>query len=41
MIAVLEFERDRMTRRVEFLTRNRDALSAYLEVARASKSAHS
>ncbi|WP_275561872.1 MerR family transcriptional regulator [Streptomyces sp. 5-6(2022)] len=31
MIATLENERDRMTRRIECLTRNRDAISEYLE----------
>ncbi|GAA2319009.1 MerR family transcriptional regulator [Streptomyces violaceusniger] len=31
MIATLEDERDRMTRRIECLTRNRDAISEYLE----------
>ncbi|MBB5960125.1 DNA-binding transcriptional MerR regulator [Saccharothrix tamanrassetensis] len=30
MIATLEEERDRMTERVRFLTRNRDAISEYL-----------
>ncbi|AOS62538.1 MerR family transcriptional regulator [Actinoalloteichus hymeniacidonis] len=34
MIATLERERDRMTDRVEFLTRNRDAIAAYLEAVR-------
>ncbi|GAA2223666.1 MerR family transcriptional regulator [Streptomyces amakusaensis] len=32
MIGTLERERDRMTRRIECLTRNRDALSEYLDV---------
>ncbi|MBD3006049.1 MerR family transcriptional regulator [Streptomyces sp. 5-10] len=31
MIATLENERDRMTRRIECLTRNRDAISEYLD----------
>ncbi|CAM4223651.1 MerR family transcriptional regulator [Nocardiopsis rhodophaea] len=31
MIATLEHERDRMTDRIRCLTRNRDAISAYLE----------
>ncbi|MGW7596031.1 MerR family transcriptional regulator, partial [Streptomyces rubiginosohelvolus] len=30
MIATLEDERDRMTRRIDCLTRNRDAISEYL-----------
>jgi DNA-binding transcriptional MerR regulator len=30
LIATLEQERDRMTRRIEFLTRNRDAITDYL-----------
>jgi DNA-binding transcriptional MerR regulator len=34
LLAALEQERDRMTERIEFLTRNRDALSVYLEGAR-------
>jgi DNA-binding transcriptional MerR regulator len=34
MIATLERERDRMTQRVECLTRNRDAISEYLEAVR-------
>jgi len=34
MLAALESERDRMTERIQFLTRNRDAISAYLDVAR-------
>lgn len=31
MIATLEHERDRMTRRIEVLVRNRDAVAEYLE----------
>jgi hypothetical protein len=34
MIAALETERDRMTRRIEFLTRNRDAIDGYIQAAR-------
>lgn len=34
MIAMLETERDRMTERVNFLIRNRDAISEYLNVVR-------
>jgi DNA-binding transcriptional MerR regulator len=30
IMATLEAERDRMSRRIEFLTRNRDAIAAYL-----------
>jgi DNA-binding transcriptional MerR regulator len=30
MIAILEEQRDRMTHRIEFLTRNRDAINEYL-----------
>ena len=30
LIATLEGERERMTRRIEFLTRNRDAIASYL-----------
>ena len=33
MIAALEHERDRMTERIEFLTRNRDAIADYIQVA--------
>lgn len=36
MLAALEEERDRMTRRIQFLTRNRDAIASYLDVARTS-----
>ncbi len=35
MLATLERERDSMTRRVECLTRNRDAIGAYLDAVRA------
>ncbi|RKT54329.1 MerR family transcriptional regulator [Saccharothrix australiensis] len=35
MIATLERERDRMTERIRCLTRNRDAISAYLDAVRA------
>ncbi|MGP4020861.1 MerR family transcriptional regulator [Saccharopolyspora sp. 5N708] len=31
MIATLEHERDRMTERIQFLTRNRDAIADYLD----------
>ncbi|NUT98791.1 MAG: MerR family transcriptional regulator [Saccharothrix sp.] len=34
MIATLETERDRMTERAEFLLRNRDAISEYLDAVR-------
>lgn len=34
MLAALEEERARMTERIQFLTRNRDAISAYLDIAR-------
>ncbi|MUL41063.1 MerR family transcriptional regulator [Streptomonospora sp. PA3] len=34
MIATLERERDRMTERITYLTRNRDAVSDYLETVR-------
>jgi DNA-binding transcriptional MerR regulator len=34
MLAALAAERDRMTERIRFLTRNRDAITAYLDVAR-------
>jgi DNA-binding transcriptional MerR regulator len=34
MLAALEGERDRMTERIQFLTRNRDAIAAYLDAAR-------
>ncbi|MFE0024969.1 MerR family transcriptional regulator [Amycolatopsis sp. NPDC059021] len=35
MLATLEHERDRMTERANFLLRNRDAISEYLEAVRA------
>jgi DNA-binding transcriptional MerR regulator len=35
MLATLESERDRMTERIECLTRNRDAVAEYLDVVRA------
>ncbi len=38
MIAALEAERQRMTDRIEFLTRNRDAITAYLDEARSTRS---
>ncbi|MCA4727154.1 MerR family transcriptional regulator [Mycolicibacterium fortuitum] len=34
MLATLECERDRMTERIEFLVRNRDAINNYLEAVR-------
>jgi DNA-binding transcriptional MerR regulator len=34
MIATLERERDRMTERIGFLTRNRDAIADYLDAVR-------
>jgi DNA-binding transcriptional MerR regulator len=34
MLAALEAERERMTERIQFLTRNRDAITAYLTAAR-------
>jgi DNA-binding transcriptional MerR regulator len=34
MLATLERERDQMTRRIECLTRNRDAIAEYLDVVR-------
>ncbi|MFD4192674.1 MULTISPECIES: MerR family transcriptional regulator [Amycolatopsis] len=34
MLATLEQERDRMTRRIDCLTRNRDAISEYLDIVR-------
>ncbi|GAB2702950.1 MerR family transcriptional regulator [Kitasatospora kifunensis] len=38
MIATLEHERDRMTERVQFLTRNRDAIAEYLDAVRDNRS---
>jgi DNA-binding transcriptional MerR regulator len=35
MITALEDERDRMTERIRFLTRNRDAITDYIAAARA------
>lgn len=37
MLATLERERDRMTRRVQCLTRNRDAIEEYLTAVRAKR----
>jgi hypothetical protein len=34
MLAVLEHERDRMTERIDLLTRNRDAIDAYVDAVR-------
>ncbi|MFJ8817976.1 MerR family transcriptional regulator [Amycolatopsis thermoflava] len=34
MLATLEQEQDRMTRRIDCLTRNRDAISEYLDIVR-------
>ncbi len=34
MLATLELERDRLTERIECLTRNRDAMAEYLEAVR-------
>jgi DNA-binding transcriptional MerR regulator len=34
MLAALAEERDRMTERIQFLTRNRDAIAAYFDAAR-------
>ncbi|MFB8352316.1 MerR family transcriptional regulator [Streptomyces niveus] len=36
MLATLEVERDRMTRRIDCLTRNRDAVDEYLSTVRAT-----
>jgi hypothetical protein len=33
LIAILRSEQERMTQRIEFLTRNRDAISTYIEAA--------
>jgi DNA-binding transcriptional MerR regulator len=38
MFTTLEVERDRMNRKIECLTKNRDAINAYLETARSIKS---
>ena len=37
LIATLEHERDRMTSRVEFLTRHRDAIASYLDAVRGNR----
>ncbi|MEU3460792.1 MerR family transcriptional regulator [Streptomyces sp. NPDC006733] len=37
MLATLEFERDRLTERIECLTRNRDAVAEYLAIVRANR----
>ncbi|MGW4645543.1 MerR family transcriptional regulator [Kitasatospora sp. NPDC004289] len=37
MLAALELERDRMSRRIDCLTRNRDAVSEYLETVRLTR----
>lgn len=34
MIATLEYERDRMGERIDFLTRNRDAINGYLKAVK-------
>jgi DNA-binding transcriptional MerR regulator len=39
MLAKLERERDRMTERIDFLTRNRDAIAEYIGRARTNGSA--
>lgn len=36
-IATLEHERDRMTERIQFLVRNRDAIAGYLDAVRRSR----
>jgi DNA-binding transcriptional MerR regulator len=36
MLGALEEERDRMTARIQFLTRNRDAIADYLDAARSA-----
>jgi DNA-binding transcriptional MerR regulator len=33
LLAILGAERDRMTERIEFLTRNRDSIASYMEAA--------
>lgn len=38
MLATLELQRDRMTERIACLTRNRDAVAAYLDVVRGKAS---
>jgi DNA-binding transcriptional MerR regulator len=37
MLAALEAERQRMTERIQFLTRNRDAIIDYIQAARSNK----
>jgi len=37
MLATLELELDRMTSRIETLTRNRDAVAGYLSAARKTR----
>ncbi|GAA3036186.1 MerR family transcriptional regulator [Kitasatospora albolonga] len=37
MLAALELERDKMSRRIDCLTRNRDAVSEYLETVRLTR----
>ncbi|MBM9507280.1 MerR family transcriptional regulator [Actinacidiphila acididurans] len=37
-IATLEQERDRMTERIQFLVRNRNAIAAYLDAVRSTRS---
>jgi DNA-binding transcriptional MerR regulator len=39
MIAALEAERDRLSQRIEFLTRNRDAITGYVQAARRTNGA--
>ncbi|MFF9770281.1 MerR family transcriptional regulator [Streptomyces sp. NPDC053086] len=39
IIAALERERDRMTERIRFLVRNRDAVAAYLDTVRCGRAA--
>jgi DNA-binding transcriptional MerR regulator len=36
MIAALEVERERLSKRIDFLTGNRDAIAGYIQAARAS-----
>ncbi|MGA4846485.1 MerR family transcriptional regulator [Streptomyces sp. G5(2025)] len=37
MLAALELERDRMTERIDCLTRNRDAVASYIDVVQNSR----
>lgn len=37
MIAALEAERQRMNDRIQFLTRNRDAITAYIDAVRSTR----